>query len=312
MISVDRLTDGTAAILGDPIASAHGLEHAVRRRLDRQVKLGADGLVRCHHGRGVGGEEGRMAGGEPETGQTRHAGHGLQQVVKGLAPVAIGVDGLPQELQLQGTLTHAPPGLGHDLREGPMHLPAPGSRDDAEGAAHVAAFHDGDERLPSRPGGLASVPEDGGEIVQGGVHRGPAGPGLAHQARQAPDSPRPQDQVDVRGAPEDLLALLLGHAAGHPDHGLGRVRLEMLDPAQEVEQLLGRLLPDRTGVQEDHVGLGGSRRRPVTLGFQQGRHLLLVLGVHLTAPGLDVVLAVPVGHEDGPGNWPANRRARLS
>ena len=94
-------------------------------------------------------------------------------------------------------------------------------------------------------------------------------PGRAGAARQqlgqAVIGLRADDDVDERRALDQQLALGLRHAAGHgQDHvATGGVAPRVAQPAQAAElgeHLLGRLLADVAGVQDDEVGVVGARR----------------------------------------------------
>ena len=80
---------------------------------------------------------------------------------------------------------------------------------------------------------------------------------------------RPDHEIDDRRAAHDFGALGLGHAAGHRDDRLLALRsaaalLHQADAAEIGIDLLGRLLADVAGVEEDDVGvlIVASRRSP--------------------------------------------------
>jgi hypothetical protein len=102
----------------------------------------------------------------------------------------------------------------------------------------------------------------------------------------------PDHQIDRRLAMHDLLALGLGHAAGHGDGhlaaGLGLAGLHLLDVAELGIDLLGGLLADVAGVEHHQVGALGLVDDPIAQRTQDIGHALAVIDVHLTAVGLDI------------------------
>src|SRR5215470_14650100 len=105
---------------------------------------------------------------------------------------------------------------------------------------------------------------------------------------------RADDQVDNRGAADDLFALGLCDAAGDRDNNAstfsGRIRLQASDATKFRIDLLGRLFPNVTGVENEQISiLGGGFDEP--LACEQIRHPMGIVDVHLAAVGFDVELA---------------------
>ena len=96
---------------------------------------------------------------------------------------------------------------------------------------------------------------------------------------------RPEDDVDMRRAAQNVLAFRLSDATADGDEhesALGRpVRLEPAQPAEIGVHFLGRLLADVTRVEDDHVGTLGTVTRQVAERRQNLRHARGVVGVHL-------------------------------
>ena len=69
----------------------------------------------------------------------------------------------------------------------------------------------------------------------------------------------------------------------------------MADAAEIGIDLLGGLLADMTGVEENDVGCLHRRRLGETVGAQQLRHALAIVDVHLAAKRLDEDLS-RIGH----------------
>jgi hypothetical protein len=102
----------------------------------------------------------------------------------------------------------------------------------------------------------------------------------------------PDHQVHRRLTPHDLLALGLGHAAGHGDGhgsaGLGLAALHQLDLAKLGIDLLGGLLANVAGVEHHQVRALRLVGHGIAQRAQDIGHALAVIDVHLTAVGLDV------------------------
>ena len=206
-------------------------------------------------------------------------------------PVAvIGVDVLPDERDLAHPGVGEALGLGDDLGGRPRDLGAAGVGHDAKGAELVAAFLDRQE------GGCAAAAHRR-EMVELVLDRefgvdDPALRGSAGDERgQAVIALRADDHVDHRRAADDLPAFGLGDAARDDDLRRATLRrpgaLRLPHPAKLGIDLLGRLLADMAGVEDDDVGLRHVGRLGEALGRENVRHALGVVDVHLAAVGFD-------------------------
>jgi len=123
---------------------------------------------------------------------------------------------------------------------------------------------------------------------------------------------RPDHDVDERCAADDLLALGLRHASRHRDDYVAaverRLSLEKAEAAKLGIDLLGRLLADVTGIEDDEVGVVGGRRRGEIPACQEVGHTIGIVDVHLTAVGFDVDFAQPLEYPDYFIQAAANRR----
>jgi hypothetical protein len=126
-------------------------------------------------------------------------------------------------------------------------------------------------------------------IVDGkfGVDRVSRGVRLRDQFRQAVIALRTDDEVDDRRAADDFAALGLRDAAG--DRYLERAAFAgggLFRPAQAPElgeNLLGRLLADMAGVEDDEIGLALVGRLGIAFARERIGHALRVIDVHLAA-----------------------------
>ena len=78
------------------------------------------------------------------------------------------------------------------------------------------------------------------------------------------------------------------------DHAAAVARGGLLERAHAAElgiDLLGRLLADVAGVEDDEVGVLGRRGLGIALGRQRVRHTMRIVDVHLAAERLDIDLA---------------------
>ena len=176
-----------------------------------------------------------------------------------------GVDVLPEQRDLARALRHQPPRLGDHRRRRAARLGAARVGHDAEAAELVAALLDGQEGGDALRRGRVGQEV---ELVLGreiGLDHRAAGPRRPrHHLRQPVIGLRPQHDVDVGRARQDLGALGLRHAAGDgQDHASAVRRAPLLQPAQPAElgeHLLRRLVADMAGVEDHHVGAVRHRR----------------------------------------------------
>ena len=148
---------------------------------------------------------------------------------------------------------------------------------------------------PERSGRRANLSSSGNPVSIDPV----AGAGARHQLAQPMIALRPHHEIHRRRATQDLRALGLGHAArNRDDRALARprpLRLHLADAPEVRIDLLGRLLADMAGVEDDDIGVLGRIRHGEAVASQQLGHALGVVDVHLAAERLDEDLA-RLGH----------------
>ena len=118
--------------------------------------------------------------------------------------------------------------------------------------------------------------------------------GALQHVRQVVIALRPHHEIDRALAPEDFFSFGLRDAAGDRDRDAAslkrRLVLHLADAAEFRIDLVGRLLADVAGVEDDQVGVVRRRGLDVALGGQRVRHTMGIVDVHLAAVGLDVEL----------------------
>ena len=184
------------------------------------------------------------------------------------------------------------PGLRFHLGDGAGELRASRVGHHAEGAELVAALLHGQERAHGL--GRRTL-RQGRELVllgEAGLDDLAAfGSGAGNEVAEAMVALRPDHEIDEGRAAQHLRALRLSDAAGNrDDRCLPRTRprvLHLADAAEIGIDLLGSLLADMAGVEEDDVGLLDRRRLGEAVGAQQLRHALGVVDVHLATKRLD-------------------------
>ena len=204
-----------------------------------------------------------------------------------------GVDVLSQQRDLARALRDQSPRLGDHRGCRPAALGAACVGHHAEAAEPVAALLDSQEcGDPLRRGRVGQEVEFllGRKI---GLDHRPAGAGgTGHHLGQPMVGLRTQDDIDIRRARQDFVALRLRHAAcdrqDHPSARRGTLLLEPPQPAKFGEHLLGGLVADVAGIEDHHVGVLRHRRRRIAQRSQYIGHPGAVIDVHLTAPGDDV------------------------
>jgi hypothetical protein len=161
----------------------------------------------------------------------------------------------------------------------------------AEAAEHVAALHHRDEgatrRLPDVLGVALRQVEalERPTLLDAQPTQTP--PRRVHHRRHQAQVVGAEDEVHLAEATQDPVALLLRHAARHPEDPSGAVGLPAAQQAELAVEAMLRLLADRAGVEDQEVGVVQVGRRPVAGMVEEVRHLLRVVDVHLAAVRAD-------------------------
>ena len=168
------------------------------------------------------------------------------------------VDSLAEEEHLPRAGRNEALYLLDDLASGAIALRSARVRYDAEAASFVAALH---RRHQGYDGSLPRLGPCGekarGHHVEFGAGDGGGAGHLFHQqGRQLRDVVGTEDEVDVSNAFEELLTLLLRHAAGDGDDEAGPRFLERSKLADLAAELLLCLSPRTTArVEDDEIRL---------------------------------------------------------
>ena len=113
-----------------------------------------------------------------------------------------------------------------------------------------------------------------------------------NQAGQAMQGLRTKHQIHVRCPFEDGLAFLAGHAAADADYHGFVLLLDLFPAPQLAENLVLRVLADRTSVDQDHIGITLIQGKFQSMtGLEHVGHLGRVVLVHLATVGFYVELA---------------------
>ena len=253
------------------VPAVHRLQHPVAARLHRQMQEGHQLRLVAMRGDQVVGHVVRMRGGVADPRQSLDAREPPHQGGEaGSGRVAVGVDVLPEQRDLDHAPVDQRAGFRLDARGRPRYLAAAGIGHDAEGAELVAAFLHG-EKGHGRPPGAAV----GGEVIELllggklGLDRPFAALAAVEHVRQAVVGLRTDHQVDHGRACQDLGALGLRHAAGDADSQI-RVRdLQAPEPPELGIDLLRGLLADVAGIEQDQVGVLGGRHGLVAARYER-------------------------------------------
>jgi hypothetical protein len=295
------------------VAAQHALEDAVRARLHRQVHVGREHVelgVRAHE------RVGHVARVRRRVAEAREPGDLARDVaeqarelrlteVLGVAELVVrvvvgerarlvpGVHGLPEERHLAHAALDERADLADHVARGAVALGPARGRHDAEGAALVAALHDGDERahLAVAPRQLGAGIEEARVVhVEHGARDGRLlALHVGDEAREVRDVVGPEHDVDVRDAAEQLGALLLRDAAGHREHHAGALFLERLHRAEEREELVLGLLAHAARVDDDEICELRVLGPLVALSREDLLDATAVVHVHLAAVRLDEI-----------------------
>ena len=118
--------------------------------------------------------------------------------------------------------------------------------------------------------------------------------GLVEERRRRGQVVGAEHDVDVAGALDDQLAVLLREAAADRDLEVGTARLQRLEVPEVAVELVVGVLPDAAGVEHDDVGGLDIVGRLHALCGEQARDALGVVLVHLAPEGAHVEAA---GHD---------------
>ncbi len=230
-----------------------------------------------------------MGGGIAHAADAGNPGHARQQggeIPAGGRGVAIAVDVLTQQLDLGVAALRQAARFVHHALAGAAALRPAREGHHAIGARLIASLDDGDV-------GPVGVVAAGERRVEGFVRiEAQAGdPAVSrfelHQhLAEARVTGRAGHQAHVRGALEDLLAFLLGHASQHGEElPLARLAFELLQPAEDF--LLG-FVPNAARIVEHQPGILGPRDLRITPREKRADHLFGIVRVHLAAEGFNV------------------------
>ena len=208
----------------------------------------------------------------------------------------IGIHVLPDQRDLTHAGVREIADFVEDLLDRARDLHAARVRHHAEGAELVATFLHGDEGRDAARArcGLAREGEESELVLDRelGLDRRRV---AREQFGQAVIALRPDHEVDHRRAADDLRAFGLRDAARHRDRDAAAIACRLLlhhpQPPEFRIDLFGRLFADVAGVQDDEVGVFRAGGLDITLGCEQVRHTMGIVGVHLATVGFDVKLA---------------------
>ena len=192
-----------------------------------------------------------------------HPGDGIHLAEQGgkgiLVPpvLAVGVHVLAQQGEFPVPLVH---GFADFLTDGfgaAAPLPAPDIGDDAVGAEIVASVHNG------HPGRIAALPDEmalefPGHHRQVVEHAGfPLGlvQVVLEDGAEVVHMGGADQQVHLGIFLQEILPVLLGHAAGDAQHLGGILPFHLLHFADFPQDLLFRAFPDAAGIDQDHIGI---------------------------------------------------------
>ena len=294
------------------VAAVHAGEGAVAPRLQREVQVLAHRVALGHRRDGLGAEvlgvrrrEANAVDAVDRVERAQQVGE-LRTVLPGAEVAAVGVDVLAEHGDLADAVGGELLDLAHDVAHAPADLGPAHDRHDAERARVVAADLDGDPRR------VAAREEDA--VRRAGSADGYAScssristTGPSKRARSSSDAAWPEvvgaeHDVDVAGALDDELPVLLGQAAADRDLEVRSLGLQRLQATEVAVELVVGVLTDAARVQHDHVGRFELVGRLHALGREQSGDALGVVLVHLAPVGAHVEAAGAVGPRLGLGH----------
>ncbi len=257
-----------------------------------------------------------MGTGEPDALEPLDLARSAQQLAEGLAVAeldAVGVDVLTQQRDLDRAVVDEQADLLEDVARPAVPFLAAQARHDAERAGVVASDRDRDpaavDRIPLRR-------ERRGEDVEGLENLQlclAVVAGAFEEGRERPHVVGAEDDIDPGSLVEHGLLVHLRQASADGDlHAV----LASLDGGEMTEcsvELARCVVADRTGVDDDDVGLVARRRPDVAGALERAGETFGVVHVHLAAERPHLVRAhAPVGGARGVGRRDDGRRGRGS
>ena len=305
------------AVRLDRVAALHPPQHGVAAALGRNVQIGRDLRQIAHRLQEIGRHVLGVIRDELQPADALDLVQLVEQVGQAnrlrAGRVFVAVDGLAEQCDFQAAVVGQMADLFDNFGGRAALLRPAHPRHDAIGAELIAAERHPHHRLrkgvrtifpknSSDPFSPFSQREAGETLfdrrstariaVEADFHPlSAAGSHVFEQGWQLAQLPWADHQIDVRGAAEDLLLILLGHAAQHADD---RVRIPLLDlfqPAQGAVNLILGMLPHAARVQQNHVGPADAIDQFMARAQQVGRDQLAIEHVHLAANSLDIASA---------------------
>ena len=286
------------------VAAVHGFEEAVGTGLQRQVNVLGELREAAEAVDEVLAEADRVGGGEAEALEPFDLMHGFEELHERAASVefrefvaSVEIDDLSEQGDFFAAAFDQFAHFADDAADAAAAFGAAGVGHDAEGAAHVAALHDGDKGAGRdggvvadgflRTGFLRGVDHGKTEVVHRGVMGHFAAQDGVHMVGDLVEFLRADDQVEVGNVGKEGGAAALGHAA---EQSVDRVRAlfpEASEQAHFAEGLLFRHIAHAAGIEQDNVGFVGLCGHFIAPGDQHLRDLLRVALVHLASVGLE-------------------------
>ena len=294
-------------VLGLLIGAAHELKNTVTTALHGEVDMAAEfGKV------GEGAHEilaktDGVWGGEPDTFETVNFVHGFQKAYKGAASVdgglifTVTINDLSEKGYFLNPVGNKFTNLSDDVGGGTGAFHSSGRRNNAVGAAHLAALHDRDE---SRAGGAhRKVVAD--EVVRlfirlyfadvcsaakgdnGRVFQTTAQERIAKR-ENAVEAVCAGNDIETWNLAEKLLAAALTHAPHEAEDNPGTAHRGSAKQPHLAKCLELGFLTHRARVDEYNVGMLGIIYEFVAACEEHGSDLLGVAFIHLAAVGFDV------------------------
>ena len=274
------------------IVTVHALEDRAGAGLQRQVDVSLDVRVRLHHLDELIREILRVRSHIADTPESRelcHSGEQLREARAARDVIAIGIDILTEQGDLETAIRDQLLALTQDRRRIPRLLASTHIRHDAVGAEIIAAVADVHRALEAVTPVTRQLLDDHLRIVE---HLEGALSGherLVQKLRELVNVMRTENETHVRITlpyPLDLV-LLLHHAAGDADDHPVPSLVLMLQTTDPTVELHVRILPHRAGREQHHIRIPVILRHGVAAALQNTEQLLAILRRHLTAHHLD-------------------------
>jgi hypothetical protein len=110
----------------------------------------------------------------------------------------------------------------------------------------------------------------------------------AEQVGQSPIGIWARDQIEPRRPRHQRRSIMLRHASEQPELQMRPGNFEPCEIAQPADHAVLGMLANRAGIDQDNIGVLGTRREGIASLAQDGADRLRIGDIHLAAVGFEI------------------------